>query len=186
MCGDWAVRDVVGHLIHQYRIYRAPYRLIGLVRYGFRVNRYLSGEACRLVAGRPIDELISDLEAAEFEQTRIWKRFTSPIFALSELGIHAQDIRRPLGISEKPGIAQLKITVDNIVRPQRGNPFVRIFLPKLPDTRFEATDSDWASGDGPIARGTLEAIAMVLSGRGQALGELSGEGVDRLRAKLSA
>ena len=185
MCSDWAVRDVVGHLIHEYDIYRAPHRLFGLVRFGLRVNRYLSEEACRVAAGRPITDLISALEAAEFEQTRVWKRYTFPVYALSEFVIHAQDIRRPLGIGDKPSISQLKITADVFVRPPRGNPFARIFATKLPPTRFEATDTDWASGDGPTARGPLEAIAMVLAGRGQALDDLTGDGVPPLAGAIS-
>lgn len=184
MCGDWAVRDVVSHLIHQYDIYRAPYRLHRLVRFGFRVNRYLSEEARRLAAGRPVTDLLADLEAAEFEQTRFWKRYTFPVYALSEFVIHAQDIRRPLGIPDKPSISSLKITADVFVRPPRGNPFSRIFTMKLPRTHFEATDTDWSFGEGPSARGPLEAIAMVLAGRGEALADLSGEGVESLRPIL--
>ncbi len=184
LCGDWAVRDVVGHLIHEYELYRVPYRFFGLIRFGFRVNRYLSMEARRLAAGRPIADLTSALDVAEFEQTRVWKRYQWPVFALSEIVIHTQDIRRPLGIADKPSTAQLKIVAGVFARPPRINPFTRVFMRKLPDTLFEATDTDWSFGHGPTARGPLEAICMVLAGRRQALADLSGEGVEKLRVVL--
>lgn len=185
LCSDWAVRDVVGHLIHEHELYCAPSRLFGLLRYGFRINRYLAVEARRRASGRPIADLTADLEGAEFEQTPVWKRYTFPVYALSEFVIHAQDIRRPLGFPDKTSISQLKITADVFVRPPRGNPFSRIFTTKLPPSRFEATDTDWAFGDGPTARGPIEAIAMVLAGRGQALDDLTGDGVPRLAGALS-
>ena len=184
LCSEWAVRDVVAHLIHEYELYRAPYLLFGLLRHGFRVNRYLSAEARRLASSRPIADLTAELEGAEFEQTRVWKRYTWPVFALSEFVIHAQDIRRPLAITDKPSINQLRIVADVFARPPRTNPFTGVFMTKLPKTRFEATDADWSFGEGSVVRGSLEAIVMVLAGRGQALTGLSGEGVDRLREVL--
>jgi uncharacterized protein (TIGR03083 family) len=186
LCGDWAIRDVVGHLVHEYKVYKAPYGLVRFLRFGFRVNRYISAEARRIAAARSASELTSALEASRFENTLVWRRFQYPFYALSEFVIHAQDIRRPLGIPDKPSIAQLRIVADIFLRPPRTNPFAGIFMTKLPATRFEATDTDWSHGDGPVARGPLEAIAMVIAGRGQAIDDLSGEGVDPLRAKLSA
>ncbi|MDI5943979.1 hypothetical protein QLR68_38795, partial [Micromonospora sp. DH15] len=42
--------------------------------------------------------------------------------------------------------------------------------------RFEATDLDWAAGEGPVVRGTGEALLLTLTGRRVALPELDGDG----------
>ena len=52
--------------------------------------------------------------------------------------------------------------------------------------RLVATDVGWSSGDGPDITGPGEAILLSASGRRAALGELGGEGVDTLRARVAA
>jgi hypothetical protein len=52
--------------------------------------------------------------------------------------------------------------------------------------RLEATDLDWRAGEGPLVTGKGEAIVMALAGRPQVLQELSGDGVDILKARLDA
>jgi uncharacterized protein (TIGR03083 family) len=185
LCSEWAVRDVAGHLVHLYDLNRAPYRLAALARHGLRVNRFLSEEARRLAKGRQSADLISSVEAAEFEQTRVWKRYPYPVYALSEFVVHAQDIRRPLGRTDKPTTRQLEVVADVFARPPRTNLLSRVFIKKLPPARLEATDADWTFGEGSVVRGPLEAIVMVLAGRGEALKDLAGEGVDRLHEVLS-
>jgi hypothetical protein len=51
--------------------------------------------------------------------------------------------------------------------------------------RFEATDLDWASGDGALVRGPSEALILVLEGKPAGLDDLEGEGVATLRARLT-
>jgi hypothetical protein len=50
--------------------------------------------------------------------------------------------------------------------------------------RFVATDVPWSNGDGPEVRGTREAIALAIAGRGVVLEELDGEGVAVLRQRI--
>jgi hypothetical protein len=50
--------------------------------------------------------------------------------------------------------------------------------------RLVATDLDWSRGRGPEARGTAEAILMVLAGRPGVATELTGRGASILRARL--
>lgn len=181
LCAEWAVRDVVGHLLHQYEIYRSPHPRLSLLRAGMRVNRFLADEAIRRARGRPGAQLLADLRSAEYERTLFWRAYPGRHFALSEYVIHAQDIRRPLGRPEKPALAHLQYIADIFAKPARLNPF----RPTLPPTRFEATDADWTSGQGLIARGPLEAIVMVLAGRGHALSDLEGDGVGALANALA-
>ena len=182
LCELWSVGDVVGHIVHQYGLYKAPYRsALAFAGAGLRVNRFLATEAKRVSAGRSPDDLVAAVEEARYEQTLLWKIYPWPQFALTEFVVHAQDIRRALSISEVPSESQIAIAARVFARPARANPF----RTKLPAVRFEATDADWAYGDGPIARGPLEAIVMVLAGRAQAVNDLSGAGVALLRQALS-
>ena len=183
LCDGWMVRDVVAHVLHLHDLNRQPLLGAGLVRAGFRVNRYLAAEARRRAAGRAPRDLIDALADAAFEKTIVWKVYPWPEYVLVELVVHTQDIRRPLGIDTPPGAAHLRIAADVHARPPRRLDPVRT---RLPATRFEATDTDWTSGEGPLVRGPLEAIVMALAGRRDALTELVGEGVAPLVRRLGA
>jgi uncharacterized protein (TIGR03083 family) len=185
LCEGWTVRDVVGHLLHQHVVYRTPHRLLSLIRAGGRVNRWLAEEAHLLASKLTDAELIDDMRSAKFEKTIYWRTTPWPQFALTELVVHSQDIRRPLGIVDAPSMAHLVTTADVFAGPSGFNPLRRVFQRRLPSTRFEATDHSWSHGDGPLARGPLEAIVMVLAGRPEALRDLSGDGVAQLEHALS-
>jgi len=48
-----------------------------------------------------------------------------------------------------------------------------------------ATDTDWSTGSGPEVRGPMLSLVMAMTGRSAALADLSGEGLDTLRARIS-
>jgi hypothetical protein len=54
----------------------------------------------------------------------------------------------------------------------------------LRGVRVVATDLDWSGGAGPEARGTGEAVLLVMAGRRGVACELSGPGADRLVRRL--
>lgn len=149
------------------------------------MNRWLAEEARRLASKRTNPALVDGMRSAEFEKTIYWRTTPWPQFALTELVVHSQDIRRPLGIAETPSTAHLVTAADVFARPSGFNPLRRVFQRRLPPTRFEASDHIWSHGDGPVARGPLEAIVMVLAGRPDALRDLSGDGVPQLEHALS-
>ena len=181
LCEGWMVRDVVGHLLHLFDLNRKPLRAAGLVRAGMRVNRYLDTEARRRAARCTPSELLNRLGRATFERTIVWKLYPWPEYVLVELVVHAQDIRRPLDIDVRPDPSHLRTVADVFARPiRRTDPF----RTRLPAVRFEATDENWATGDGPIVRGPLEAIVVTLAGRRDALRELAGDGVGLIEQRL--
>ena len=181
LCADWAVRDVVGHLVHEHALYRAPYPRAGMRR----INEYLSVEARRVASGLTNPELLTALARAEFERTIFWRITPWPEFALTELVVHGQDIRRPLNVPDKPPVSQLLLAADVFVGKARRNPFRSAFMPTLPAVRFEATDCDWSHGSGPIVRGPIEAIVLALDGRIPALDDLPGDGIEPLKSALA-
>ena len=76
-----------------------------------------------------------------------------------------------------------RAALEIIVSPRGRESFVP--TPGLLDgLRWEATDSDWTHGDGPAVRGTVEALAMVMSGRRAYLDRIGGDGAATVRERL--
>ena len=117
------------------------------------------------------ETVVGALRDATYERTILWRVTPWPQFALNELIIHGQDIRRPLRIAQVLSVENLMLIADTFIE-QIG---LRVFRKEVPRVRFEATDADWSHGDGPMVRGPLEAIVMVLAGRRAAVRDLIGE-----------
>ncbi len=179
LCGSWTVKQVVGHLV---AAVATPPRLLlpTLLRTGFRIHK-ANAELARLVARRPAGDLAAALRAnAE-------NPFRPPIVGhpgqLTDLQVHGQDIRRPLGLPHDLDPDRLRVSLGFLVGGRAVG-----FVPKRRPAglRFEATDLDWSWGSGPLIRGTGEALALGLTGRSIVLPELDGDGVPELRSRLAA
>jgi uncharacterized protein (TIGR03083 family) len=179
LCGSWTVKEVVGHLV---AAVAAPPRhlLLALLRTGFNIHK-ANAELARLVARRPAGDLAAALRAnAE-------NPFRPPIVGypgqLTDLQVHGQDIRRPLGLPSDLHPDRVRVSLDFLVGGRAVG-----FVPKRRPAglRFEATDVDWAWGSGRLVRGTGEALALGLTGRRIVLAELDGDGVPELRSRLTA
>lgn len=170
LCAGWAVRDVVAHLVFPMRV--GMVRLMAkLAAKRFDFGR-LADEEARSDPRSP-DELVAALRAnAEH-------RFHPPGFGaeapLTDVIIHGQDIRRPLGLPYVIDEEPIRITLDLLTSRKA----VRGFVAKgrLAGLRLEATDLDWSHGAGAVISGTAEALAMATAGRKCALDELEGDGV---------
>jgi uncharacterized protein (TIGR03083 family) len=133
------------------------------------------------MANRPAGELAALLRAhAE-------NPFRPPIVGypgqLTDLQVHGQDIRRPLGLPHDLQPERLRVSLDFLVGGRAVG-----FVPKRRPVglRFEATDMDWAWGGGPLIRGTAEAVMLALTGRRAALANLSGNGVAELQSRTES
>jgi uncharacterized protein (TIGR03083 family) len=177
LCGDWTVKQVVGHLLAA--IESPPTPLFPLIlRSGLNIHRANSRLAV-LMAERPAAELAAGLrEHAE-------NPFRPPIVGhpgqLTDLQVHGQDMRRPLGLPHGLRLDRLRVSLEFLV----GGHAVG-FAPKrrLAGLRFETTDLDWSWGAGPVLAGPAEALMLAMTGRTVALGELDGGGVPILRNRL--
>jgi uncharacterized protein (TIGR03083 family) len=107
------------------------------------------------------------------------KPFTPPFVGylgpLTDLLVHGQDLRRPLGIPHDLPAEPLRTSLDLVV----GGKAIG-FAPKHlgAGVRYEATDLDRAAGSGPPVRGTGEAFLLAITGRTVALDDLRGEGTE--------
>lgn len=105
----------------------------------------------------------------------------SHLETLTDILVHGQDIAIPLGRSLPMSADAAAAAASRMW--ERGWPFWP--RKKLNGFRLVATDVEWVVGDGRTVEGPIEAILLLLTGRHVALRRLSGEGVDRLLARLA-
>ena len=175
LCDRWNVRQVAAHAI--------SFDELG---FGQLVRRFLKG---LLVTSR-----INDIGVAEYadrEPDRIvalFREYARPRgltagfsgrIALTDNLIHQQDIRRSLGIPRTIPGDRLRTALDfALIAPTiRG-------ARRAKGVRLVADDLDWSHGDGPQVHGPGEALLMALAGRGAALRDLSGPGIERLESRV--
>ena len=170
------MRDVAAHLTSAFTT-SGPTFLVNIVQCGFNFDR-ANDKITRKIAEQPVEAIVETLRAnAEH-------RFTPPTMGaeapLTDAIVHGQDIRRPLGLIRDFPEAHLVRSLDFVTGKQRG------FVPKgrLDGLRFEATDVGWSSGAGAELRGSGEAVLLAITGRGQVLDELEGDGAEILRGRL--
>lgn len=175
LCHGWRVRDVVAHLISY-----EEHDVRDLVR-RLRAARFRLGQLndVGLAEYRDLhpDDLIAFLRQ-HLEPKGATARFGGRVGLVDGL-VHHQDIRRPLRIPRKIPEERLRYALPFAVTapPLRGFWHAR-------GVRLVATDLDWSHGRGPEARGTAEAVLMVLAGRATAARDLAGPGTDVLVNRL--
>ena len=149
-----------------------------LLRSGFRLHR-ANALLAEEVARRPAAALAGDL------RRHAGNPFRPPLVGypgqLTDLQVHGQDMRRPLGLPHGLDPDRLRVTLDFLTGGRALG-----FTPRrrLAGLRFEATDLAWSWGAGPVLAGPAEALMLAVTGRVVALSDLDGPGVDRLTARL--
>jgi uncharacterized protein (TIGR03083 family) len=179
LCGAWTVRDVVAHLIVPH-VVSTPTFLVAMVRAGGRFPR-ANVAMTASVAGRPTAELVEDLRRYADSRAK------PPIFdsraPLTEILVHGQDVRLPLGLDDEPSVDLWEASLGFLVEPRARRGFVAVRLDGL---RLRASDCGWTHGDGDDVTGPARALAMAVLGRTARAGELHGAGADRLLARAGS
>ena len=177
LCTEWRVRDVVGHMVSETQMTVAQAGW-GLIRSGFRVNRYIAKDAQQRGAA-PVAKLLEDFRAAVLCRTHL--PGLSSLSMLEDIVIHQMDIRRPLG--------QQRCIPKRRIIAVAGNLWTNRFFPGpqlFQGIRAIATDADWSAGDGLEVAGPLEALVLTLVGRFADLEQLQGDGMATLRTRADA
>jgi uncharacterized protein (TIGR03083 family) len=174
LCGRWVIEDVVAHLTAVASI--GPVRWFASVL-GARFDFDLHND-------RRLAEYRGGTPAETLERfRRIVTSTTSapgPTAALlGEVVVHAQDIRRPLGLVRMPKME----AVTEVARFYARRNFAVASRTAIEGLRIEASDGPLATGTGPLVSGTTLALTMAMAGRGAYCDDLSGPGVSTLRAR---
>jgi uncharacterized protein (TIGR03083 family) len=101
---------------------------------------------------------------------------------LGETIVHAEDIRRPLGIRRDYPIT----TLTRLANYYQGSDLVVLAKGRIVGLRLQASDGPFATGSGPLVSGRTLALIMAMTGRVAYCDELDGDGVATLRARCTA
>jgi uncharacterized protein (TIGR03083 family) len=176
LCTNWRVRDVATHVVSYDELTKAA-TMTTFLRGGLRAGKVNEIALSRYESLDP--DGIIDLVARNQRPSGLPSGFKGGI-ALTDGTIHHQDIRRALGLPRTiPAhrlVPVLTFSLGAPTLPSKGN---------ARSLRLVATDVDWTAGDGPEVTGTGEALLMAVAGRAQALDDLSGEGVQTLRERVT-
>lgn len=174
LCPGWSVRDVLGHLTSTAKM-TPPKFVAKLAAAGFSFNAMTAKEVARETGGTPAAGL------AEFRQhVNSTTHPPGPVEAmLGEAIVHGEDIRRPLGISRAyPMEAVIRVAdffkKSNLLIGSKN---------RIAGVTLRATDTHWSTGSGPEVSGPMTSLLLAMTGRSAALADLSGDGLDTLRAR---
>ena len=173
-CQGWSVQDTAGHVLAAAE--QTPVNFYKeMASAGFRFNVFTDRGARRLAAIGP-DELVSRLRA----RTTTTNHPPAPVMAmLGEIVVHGEAIRRPLGLKHQPPEAALVAVADS----WKNSNLLIGAKRRITGLRLQATDAQWAHGDGPEVSGPLISLILAMTGRRAVHADLSGEGVTELASR---
>lgn len=99
---------------------------------------------------------------------------------LFELIVHAEDIRRALGIRHQYSQEDLQ----SLARIVEKSPLGLAGKKRAKGLRLTATDIPWSLGKGPRVEGPMISLVMALTGREEYLEDLSGDGAEAFRSRF--
>ena len=170
-CQGWSVQDTAGHIVAAAEQTPANFYK-ELASAGFKFNVFADRGARRLAAVGP-DELGRRLRA----RTTTTNHPPAPVMAmLGEIVVHGADIRRPLGLKHQPPEAALVALADS----WKNSNLLIGSKRRIAGLRLQATDAEWAHGDGPEVSGPLLSLILAMTGRKAVHPDLSGDGVAEL------
>jgi uncharacterized protein (TIGR03083 family) len=175
LCAGWSVHDVVLHIAWHTHTSDAR-RVAQLV--GARNSEARLHEGERI---RSKEDLIERLAAPAVLAGR-----SNVLTQLTELVLHQQDVRRPVGAPRAIPADRLAIVLDFSLTRSGGSAALASARKRAKGLRLVATDIGWRAGSGPEVRGPGEAILMALNGRAGATGDLTGDGVPILAGRIKA
>ncbi|MGG7099603.1 maleylpyruvate isomerase family mycothiol-dependent enzyme [Rhodococcus sp. 24CO] len=176
LCGRWTVEDVVAHLTAAASV-GARRWIVSVLGTRFDFDRHND---------RRLAEYRGTTPAETLERFRrvITSRTSAPgptAAWLGEVVVHAQDIRRPLGLSYIPAVE----TVTEVARFYARRDFTVASRSTIKGLRVEATDGPFSTGDGPLVSGTTLALTMAMAGRRVYCDELTGPGAATVRERCT-
>lgn len=174
LCGDWNVEDVVAHLGAASRLtFWGWLRSMAGARFDADVHNQ-----------RRLEEFRGDSPAQTLERYAAAGPIALPrresVAGLGELIVHAEDIRRPLGLKHTPDAEGLLMVAQFFAAKD----FAVNSRSLVKGLQLTATDAEFRTGDGPAATGPLLSLVMAMAGRRAALADLEGNGVPVLSRRL--
>jgi uncharacterized protein (TIGR03083 family) len=174
LCDGWSVRDAVAHIIATAEM-TSPTFLGKMIGSGFNFQKMTAKEIADKRGASPV---------AEIKHLRgVRDRRTSPpgpkASWLGETIVHAEDVRRPLGIEHDYPMEAVVAVADFY----KGSNLLIGSSNRIEGVTLKATDTDWSHGFGPAVEGPMLSLLMAMTGRKAALEDLTGDGVRTLQGR---
>jgi uncharacterized protein (TIGR03083 family) len=174
LCSEWTVRDVLAHMTATAKITPATF-FPKMLAAGFSLPR-LQNKDISAERGASPAATLAGFEAIEASV----KHPPGPDDSwLGEAIVHAEDIRRPLGIRHDYPVEAVVRVADFY----KGSNLIIGTKRRIAGLALHATDTEWSHGSGPEVSGPILALLMAMTGRKAAASQLSGEGVAVLQAR---
>jgi uncharacterized protein (TIGR03083 family) len=175
LCDGWTVKDVVAHMVSYEEL-----TTFGLVK-RFAKGRVVHANEVGVEEFAPMSpQELMDFLARHLRPRGLTAGFGGMI-ALVDGTVHHQDIRRALGRPRTVPVDRL----ERILPLVPGNPRLGAGR-RIRGLRLRATDVTWQHGNGPEVSGTGEALLMAMTGRHEAVNELTGPGQATIAGRVTA
>jgi uncharacterized protein (TIGR03083 family) len=177
LCAPWTVQEVLGHMTATAKM-TPPKFILKLASSGFRFHAMSAREVAAECSGTPAEGL-AGFRARVNDSTSP----PGPVDSwLGETIVHAEDIRRALGLAHQYPVEALVRVADFY---KRSNTLIGA-KSRVEGLALQATDAEYSTGSGPQVRGPLLSLVMAMTGRPVALSDLSGEGLSTLSSRMGA
>lgn len=175
LCEGWDVEHVVAHLTAAANMNIWSW-LQSMTFSGFDVAKH-NARGIAKYRGRTQEETFENfgqsvnLTIAPTKDYAAW---------LGEVTVHGQDIAYYLGLELTPAPA----AVHEVAKFFATKDFAVNSRTLIRGLKFQATDTEFVTGDGPLVSGPLLSLVMVMAGRGEFITKLSGDGLPELKQRL--
>ncbi len=176
LCDRWTVEEVVAHLTAGARVGRWRW-LASMLAARFDPAVHNDRRLAEHRGATPAETLrrferVVDGPAGPTNHTAAW---------LGEVVVHAEDVRRPLGLVHVPPVE----ATTAVARFFAARDFAVASRSALTGVRVEVTDGPFAAGHGDLVRGPTLALVMAMAGRAVACDDLEGDGVALVRSRAA-
>jgi uncharacterized protein (TIGR03083 family) len=173
-CEGWSVRDVLAHMTATANMTPGKF-FPKMIASGFSFDK-VQDKGIAAERGASGAETLSRFQAVIGSE----KKPPGPKdTVLGETIIHADDIRRSLGLQRTYPDDALVEVADFY----KGSNLIIGTKRRIDGLALRATDTGWSYGAGPEVSGPMLPLLLAMAGRKGVLNELSGDGVDTLRQR---
>jgi uncharacterized protein (TIGR03083 family) len=178
LCTGLTVREVLAHLTAGASLDAVRW-LAGVIRCRFDFDAQVARRLAEQLGSTPAETL----ERFRRAVTSTTKPPLPAVAMLGETIVHAEDIRRPLGLRRHYPIE----VVTRVAECYRGSDLVVLAKGRIGGLKLVADDGPFraGSGAGALVSGSTVALIMAMTGRAAFLDELEGDGVERLRERCA-
>jgi uncharacterized protein (TIGR03083 family) len=174
LCQGWTVHQVLAHMLATAEM--NPLTFFGkFAGSGFNFAKMADKDIAKHSHGGPIATLkafhaVQSASSAPPGPKDSW---------LGEALVHAEDIRRPLGITHAYPLPWVTRAIDFYA----GSNTLIGGKRRVEGVALTATDTAWTHGSGPAVEGPAMSLLLATTGRVAGVDDLTGPGVDTLRAR---